>query len=273
VRTVLYLRKDSNYTPFLGASRRWGNYNKRKALVEKLQMWDDTLNMSFMETRQALADIASDNYSSLGADVILNYNDQWCYDFMKTIGDGWVLPVDDDDWLPDGILDKIRVLPNAEMYWWNSLSVACFVSDAEVRRSHDPYAIPFPPDAAPSEISGAMWYKRRRLPRKRRRRMVTACCYAMPIQTANKEVLDKHAFTSKIRGNQIDAVSCYISHPAGITSMCTRTHTVQDLLLHIDRMRHFDEEAMPRPEFKRKMKMLKELFTEIKPKKIIVNMK
>jgi hypothetical protein len=273
VRTVLYLRKDSNYTPFGGISRKAAIRSMTPALKTSMTRWDSLLNMSFMETRARLADIAADNYHRLGADIILNYNDQWSYDLIKTLGEGYVLPVDDDDWLPDGIFMEMKSMPKSDLYWWNSMHISSWRSEADYKQWESPRVIICKGNKFPDPQAGLTFYRLRRIPHSRQRSMPDSNAYIMPIGACNKNKLDKHGKVGEARGLQMKAVSVYLGHPASTLVMCNHVHSEQELLKSIDRMRHFDEELMPRPEFKRKLRKLKELFTEIQPKKTIVTMK
>jgi hypothetical protein len=271
MRTVLYMRKDSNYTPFTGCPRGFSRRHKTWLFPAKIEAWNNLFNMTYRETRKAIADIASDNYHRLGADIILNYNDPWSYDLLQTVGDGWVLPMDDDDWLPDNILTEIRSKPVADMYWWNSIHLMCSGSDQDIVARGNPHSVMLrnPIDGNPDH--GGMCLRLRKLHRSRQRLMAANCCYVVPIRGASKGLLDKHHNTKGIRGVAHNSISCYIGHPVSVTTLCDSTPDEKSMMQHVERMRHFDESLLPRPEFKSKLRKLTALFNEIRPKKIIVN--
>lgn len=229
------VRATKDYTP------------KDDRIISKIQMWNDTFNIPYREVRRQIALIASDNYHLLGADAIYFYEENWCYESIKKLGDGWVLPIDDDDWLPNNIFDPIsKVSTENKLCYWDVLASRPITWFGKNNYRNCPNI-----------------YMKRRNPEE----WVFSCGYAFSIKDANFKILSFHESTKQFSGILIPEIfSCYSASPLSTWGMVSLVENQSDFIKQVENMQLIDVNKFLIPEFKNKYLKLKDLFSQIKVK-------
>jgi len=93
--------------------RRWKDFKPcedPRVIAQRKAWWRKLFCIPYVEFRQELSKIAAANYDKLQADKIYYTLDDFFEDQNATQPGDWVLPVDDDDWLCNGICQTIKTL-------------------------------------------------------------------------------------------------------------------------------------------------------------------
>jgi hypothetical protein len=236
------VRRNKHFTVFFG----YENLNERKA------WWDELFRIPYVDFRQELAAIASRNYSELQADRLYTtleafFDDQ--HDITQA-GD-FVLPVDDDDWLCNGICQTIKDHnPTKDFIAWNCRVVSVFKPAPPDYRTLDKIRADISLRVAATGV-------------------VDSCCYALRNKAITEVNLIYHTKASQLvpEREYISSAgleSCYIYMPSSQSALCTMITSKEDLKTSVEEVQLLDDRLLAnRPEFVANLKRVKELFAAL----------
>lgn len=102
MKVIVLIRRSEQY--WLGDNIDPGIYSSIPAIA----WWDSLFTIPYREMRRRLSAIARQNFDTLKVDAVLNTESQWAIDLVRSQKNCWIVPVDEDDWLPAELPEQLR---------------------------------------------------------------------------------------------------------------------------------------------------------------------
>jgi len=240
-RVILMIRRTKDYKP-------WEDLD---VIEQRKQWWRTLFRIPYVEFRQELSKIAATNYDKLGADKIYYTIDDFVEEQHLIQPDEWVLPLDDDDWLCNGICETIKTLTPAKNFIvWRGNVRSMFKS--------------IPPTYLTLEkVQHSIFPKLACVG------MVDSCCYAMRGEIATYDNLINHTSASTLEQERecvdhLGLEACYLHMPCSQSALARLITSPDIMKASVDEVQKLDENLLAhRPEFVANLRRMKELFAQL----------
>ncbi len=214
----------------------------------KIAQWNRLLTVDFHDFRNELFKITQYNLSRLSSEgVSIQYyiKPSIFEDYKKNFPDGWVIPLDDDDWLPPNLLPALRAVEDkSKLVCWNTL----------IRRPYELYPDgTFIPKRVSKTIPGSSY-------------VCHSCSYAINATSPlyNYGIISNHWYTKNVAPVErtlLDLNSVYLLSPSSAWFLAKYINSP----FMIPRAVMMFKENLPdyTEEFAEERRMLEELFSKI----------
>jgi hypothetical protein len=242
----------SDVIMFIRRTRHFTTWEDINVMEDRKQWWNKLFRVPYYEFRVELSKIAATNYDKLRADKIYYTIEDFVEAQPTAVKPGdWILPLDDDDWLCDGICQRIKeVMSPKDFLVWPCNVVSVFK-----------YA---PPNYLTlKSIRPAILKKISTVG------MVNSCCYAMRNELATYDNLINHTSASQLQAEReyVDdpgLEACYLNLPTSQSALCRMITSMDDLKTSVETVQLLDEAPLAhRPEFVTNLRRVKKLFAAL----------
>ncbi len=232
-KVIVVIRRSKNYTPWM-------------EIDSKIQWWNEVFKIPFLEFRRELSNIAFNNHDEIKADKIYYTIDDFKNDLDSITPQDWILPIDDDDWLCNGVCSKIQnTITNSDCLSWKTNVISVFST--------------IPPNWTLEKIQAHIYQN------ESKEKYPLSCCYSLRGNSASFDNLMHHMKVSGvIREYDENIESCYLVLPQSTLCLHKYIETKDILVESAKKVELLDEDLLShRPEFVSKLRLIKDLFKQL----------